>query len=281
MTSASSFRKPSVLTPSLAAVAILAASPTSRAAWALLDNFDSYDNVTNGTKTIEATGGVWSSEFVGTNNSHVVDSDLGQSLATYGGAAWRGAERDLTGTDAAVTVGEVQTYFWQINATSTGGGFDFMMGLSPGVSNIDSVDAWRDFNVMPFVNNGATTPFINAEAATSPWWAPMTAGVWYNVWVVVDNNATAPTFDLYYSAGSNPAVLVAENANWRNTGESGMGINQNLNAIGFMAAGGAGSQLLIDNIYYSTGELLTNPVPEVSSALLGAFGLVGLLRRRR
>jgi hypothetical protein len=251
----------------------------TQAAFTLLDNFDGYDNVTNGSLTTDATGGVWSAEFVGTNNSHVEDTDQGRSLATYGGAPWRGAERDLTGTNAAVLVGETQTYFWQVYADSTGGaGYDFMMGLSPSVGNIDTGNAYQDFNVMPFVNNAAATPFINAEAPTTPWWAPMNPDEWYNLWVVVNNDAVDPTYDLYYSAGMAAPVLVAADANWRNTGA--LPIGQDLNAIGFMAAGGAGGRLLIDNIYYAQGVDLSNPVPEPAALALMGLGGLAMIRRR-
>lgn len=239
----------------------------------LLDDFDSYNNSTD-TKTTVATGGVWSAEFIGTANSNIVDSDQGQSLQTLGGAAWRGAERDLTGTDAAVLVGETKTYFWQVKATSTGGAYDFMMGLSQSVANIDSVNAYQDFNVMPFINNGATTPYINAEAPTTPWWAAMSTGVWYNVWVVVDNDATTPTYDLYYSTGAGAPVLVAANANWRNTGA--MPVGNALNAIGFMAAGGVGSTLLVDNIYYAPGEELQNPLDFIGAPLVPSAGTLNV-----
>lgn len=263
-------------------LAIAMCGAPALAGWTLLDDFDSYDNTD--THTTIATGGVWTSEFDGTNNSHIVDVDPShaQALQSKGGAPWRGAKRDLSGTGAAVLVGEVQTYFWQVMADvsqSPSGGYDFMMGLSPDVSNIDTNNAYQDFNVMPFVNNAADTPFINAQAPTTPWWAPMTQAVWTNVWVVIDNNATAPTYDLYYSTGSDAPVLVADNADWRNTGA--LPINQDLNAIGFMAAGAEFTELYIDNIYYADGEDLSNPVPEPASLALLAVGGVTLLRRRR
>jgi len=232
----------------------------------LLDNFNSYDNSTQ-TLTTDATVGVWQAEFVGTNNSHVVDVDPGhgQALQTKGGAAWRGAKRDLTGTDAAVEVGETQTYFWQVKAfdntgnyVEPGGNFyDFMMGLSPSTSNIDSTNAWQDFAVMPFIDNGPAEPFLVAAAPTTPHWAAMSADQWHNVWLVIDNDAVDPTFDLYYSPESDPnnPVLVISDANWRNFAPG-----QDLNAIGFMAAGVEGSEYLIDNIFYAEGATTVNPL---------------------
>ncbi len=234
---------------------------TSAQAWVLLDDFDSYDNSSD-THTTVATGGVWTSVFDGTGNSHVIDlAEGGQALQALGGAAWRGAERDISGTDAAVLVDEVQTYYWQVyvydstgNYVEPGGNFyDFMMGLAPDVSNIDETNAWADFSVMPFIDNGPADPYIVA-AASGTYWAPMAAETWTNVWVVINNDAVDPTFALYYSTGEDAPVLVTGDANWRNHA-----VNLDLNAIGFMAAGVANSAILIDNIFYTAGEDLTIP----------------------
>lgn len=270
----------------LAAVVVSASlcASSSNAAWVLLDNFDGYS--TGATTT--ATGGVWASVSDGTPNSNVVSSDKGQSLQTVGGTAWSGAESDLSGSGAAIAVDEIQTYFWQVKAYDNTGAYnsggawiyDFMMGLSPDVANIDEVDAWQDFGVMPYINNADTTPFINANGPGT-FWAPMAPDEWYNVWAVVDNDATDPTYDLYYSAGADPATLVIAGADWRGS-ESGIVPGVDLNAIGFMASGQVPSEFLVDNIYYAEGEqLLSNPIPEPTAlALLGLLGFAGLARRR-
>lgn len=268
--------------------ALAAGLGTTASGWTLLDNFNGYDNSSDTRTSIATNRTTWISVFDDggagvTGNSNIIDSDKGQSLQTLGGAPWRGAERDLTGTGAAVLVGETQTFFWQVKAYDntgayTGGGnfYDFMMGLSPDVSNIDTNNAYQDFSVMPFINNGAATPFINADAPTEPWWAPMNPDAWYDVWVVVNNDAVDPTFDLYYSVEGDAPVLVTSDANWRN-----FAAGVDLNAIGFMAAGSPDSRILVDNIYYAQGSDLTNPIPEPSSlALLGLGGLL-MARRRR
>jgi hypothetical protein len=259
---------------------IVGFTTVSQAAWTLLDDFEGYDNSTT-TATTTVTGGTWTSVWDGTANSNILDWDGGQLMQTLGGAAWRGAERDISGTGAAVAVDEVQTYFWQVmvhwdaDPGETSWVYDFMMGLAPDVSNIDDINAWQDFSVMPYVNNAPTTPFINANGPGT-FWAPMAADTWYNVWVVIDNDAADPTFDLYYAdiTAGIPPTLVIQDADWRNFAG-----NQPLNAIGFMAAGWEGSEYYIDNIYYDdTGQNLTTPEP-MTIALLGLGGL--LLRKRR
>lgn len=231
----------------------------------LLDDFDSYRDGATG----NVTSGNWIAEFAGTANSNIVAATgHGNVLQTLGGAAWRGADRNLTGTNAAVKVGQTQTYFWQVKPSWNGDPgetnwvYDFMMGLSPSTNNIDSTDAWQDFSVMPFINNAPTTPFINAEAPTTPYWAPMSEDQWYNVWVVIDNDAVDPSYDVYYSSESDPnnPVLVTSDANWRNFAPG-----QDLNAIGFMAAGAAGTEFLVDNIYYIPGASTANPLGQTAT----------------
>jgi T5SS/PEP-CTERM-associated repeat protein len=230
-----------------------------------LDDFDSY--ATGATNT--ATANVWNAEPSASPNSNIVTSDQGKSLQTLGGTAWSGAERDLSGTDAAVDVGETQTFFWQVKPSYTADGagwdYDFMMGLSPDVNHINTVDAWSDFAVMPYINNEVATPFINASGPNSPWWTQINPGEWTSVWVVVNNDSADPTYDLYIATEADPdtPILVSSDADWRgwdNTEGMPIGPNMALNAIGFMAAGNPDTQYLIDNIWYSQDVNTSNPL---------------------
>lgn len=265
----------------MTAIAVAVWCAASAQAWVLLDDFESYDNTAD-TATTTVTGGVWTSVWDGTANSHVIDVEAshGQALQAKGGAAWRGAERDISGTDAAIAVDEVQTYFWQAKVSWFGDEsvtdwvYDFMMGLTPDVSNLDDINAWQDFSVMPYINNAANSPYINAEGPGT-YWAPMARDTWTNIWIVVDNDAADPTFDLYYSTGADAATLVVADANWRNFAG-----NVDLNGIGFMAAGWEFTEYYIDNIYYAAGEDLSNPVPEPASVALVTLGALLALRRR-
>lgn len=255
------------------------AAPSAQAAWSLLDNFDSY----SAGPTTTATGGSWTSVFDGTGNSNVVASDKVLSLETKGGAAWRGAKKDITGT-AGIAAGTTGTIFFQFKPSSAGGAFDVMMGLSPSISTIDDSNAWQDFNVMPFFA-GAGDGTADLKVTTPAdgdinLITDATLDVWYNVWLVVDNDLTAPSFDVFTSTGTAAGSFAGTGA-YVNTGGAGLGIGQDLNAIGFMAAGGADSAVLHDNIYYTSGVDTTNPVPEPSVAILGGLGILGLLRRRR
>lgn len=258
---------------------VLGVALASQASWTLLDNFDSYDNA-NPLSSV-ASGDIWNSEWYGTANSTIEDTDQGQSLVTYGGAAWRGADRDLSGTGAAVLVDETQTFFYQLKVHSEWAGvnWDFMMGLAPDVSNIDQNNAWQDFSAMPYVAGSPNpTPAVQADGATAGASGALTQDVWYNLWLVVDNDAIDPTFDMYMSTGTDDGTLILQDGDWRNHAA-----NQDLNAIGFMAAGWDQTSYTIDNIYYADGVVdTTYAIPE--PATIGLIAVMGggmLFIRRR
>jgi len=267
----------------LVACVWLLTSTAEAAPWSLIDNFNGYSLG----QTTTVTGGAWAAEFSATANSNIVANTQGNALQTKGGAAWRGAEASLTQWGATLATGSTATFFWQYKALQTAAGsFDVMMGLTPSTSNVDTSNAWQDFNVMPFVagaSGGPNMSAANSGGTSTTLVSPVTLDTWYNIWVVVDNDATAPTYDVYTSTGTDNGMLALSNAQWRNS-PSPIAVGQSIDAIGFMAAGGAGSELLVDNIYWATGIETTNPVPEPAALLLiglGAGGLFAVRHRKR
>ncbi len=242
----------------------------SNPTFALIDNFDSYNN--SGTTTIgssgsgDCTAGVWDGVFDGTGNARVLDvSGAGQVLDVYGipangATGWRGAKTDLAnnfGADFTVPDSSVTTLFFRFRARSGGGNFDCMFGLTDQVYNLDNTDSWQDFAVMPFLAGGgvgaadfqvAETTIINNVAADT----------WYNVWLVVDT--TANDFDVYTSTGTAAGTLKYAGSAFRN----GLG-KGSLTTFG-VAQREAG-HVQIDNIHISSGVDISNPLNVASPAL--------------
>lgn len=216
-----------------------------------IDDFESY---TPGATTT-ATGGVWNGEFVGTGNSNVVASGGGLALQTKGGAAWRGGKTDLTRWKAGIGLGQTGTVFFQMKAVGSGS-YDIMTGLAPSPANIDTVNAWQDFSVMPWVNGsaGSTLAFKMTDAGLpGDVIFPMATDVWYNVWLVVDNRSGS--YAVYWSTGTDDGLFGGKATMFRNGFAPGP-----LSALGFMAAGQAGTSLLVDNILRLEGVDTAYPI---------------------
>jgi hypothetical protein len=258
----------------VAALSLFWAVPSNAHAFALIDNFDSYP----AGPTTAATGGVWDGVFVGTGNSNIVASEGGMALETKGGAAWRGGKTNLTQWNAGIGIGETATIFFQMKAVGAGN-YDIMTGLTASVDNIITDNAWQRFAVMPFVAGtaGNTLAYRMTNAGlTGDVIFSMDTDVWYNVWLVIDN--AAENYSVYYSTGLNHGTLGGTATVYRNGFT-----NTALNALGFMAAGGNTTSLLVDNVYYTAGASTVNPIPEPSTYALifGALALTGVIARRK
>ncbi|WP_193213311.1 autotransporter-associated beta strand repeat-containing protein [Luteolibacter marinus] len=220
---------------------------------------DDFNNYPAGSTTA-ATGGVWNGEFVGTGNSNIVASDSGLALETKGGAAWRGGEADLTRWNAGIDVDKTATVFFRMKAVGTGF-YDIMTGLSPDVSNIDTVNAWQDFAVMPFVNGaaGSSLAYKMGDAGLpGDVIFNMSTNVWYNVWLVVNNDAE--TYSVYWSTGTNHGTFGGTATIYRN------GFTHTaLDALAFMAAGDSSTSLQVDDIYIAAGSATHNPLNSPSA----------------
>ena len=220
--------------------------------FSLLDDFDGY---APGPTTV-ATGGEWSGVFTGTGNSNIISSDGGLGLQTKGGAAWRGGEADISLRNAGIGMGEISTVFYRMKALGTGF-FDIMTGLSPEVSNIDEINAWQDFAVMPFVNGtaGSNLAYKMTDAGLpGDVIFTMNTNVWYNVWLVINNSTQ--TYSVYWSTGTRDGTFGGTAATYRNGFT-----NAALNALGFMAGGDPTTSLLVDDIFVADGVQTQNPIP--------------------
>ncbi len=244
----------------LTGILALGLAAGSQAAWTLIDDFESYDNSSN---TALADGitydsgighDVWAGIPEGTPNAHVYDDSIpgGQSLAVYGGS-WRGAETDLKNnfsSDFSLADGETATYFFQF--MTEGDSYDCMLGLVENTNTVDESNAWQDYSVMPFIAGGQFK--AHGENTGDMVIGSINTGQWYNVWLVVDNNAKQ--FDVYWSTGttnSTPAL----------SGLTFGRVTAPVNLEAFAISQNQSSTVHIDNLYMTSGVDTTFPSTDI------------------
>ena len=230
---------------------------------ALIDDFDSYDNSSNQNigahSNGDVTGGVWDGVFDGTNNGQVVDNATDPAdnelvafgIPSQGAGGWRGGVTDLSsnfGSDFSLADGDTATYFFQV-MNEGNGSTDTMIGLTENLTSLDINNSWQDFAVMPYVGGGSLKVYgsnIGDQTVTA-----MSNGQWYNVWLVVDNDAK--TFDMYYSTGTDEGTLAYSNVSFGRLTAPG-----DLTAFGIAAH--EDGRVRIDNLFVTSGENTLNPL---------------------
>jgi len=239
----------------LTGIILLGLAADCQASWTLIDSFDSYDNSGSTLLSDGITGGVWDEIPVGDNNAQLVDDMVlgGQTVAVYG-PNWRGAETDLKNnftSDFSLADGATATYFFQFMAQ--GDSYDCMFGLARNTANVDATDAWTDYAVMPYIAGGQLKVYGDNIGDTAI--APISTGLWYNVWLVVDNNAKQ--FDMYWSTGTTNATLGMSNVQFGRDTTAG-----SLEAFAFSQ--NQYSTVLVDNLYRTSGADTTFPSTNIT-----------------
>ena len=220
----------------------------------LIDDFESYDNsggTTIGATPNNLTGDVWIGEWDGTGGAHVTDDPDGdQSLGVTEGSGWRGAETDLANnfaTDVSLPDGQTATYFYQIMAEGTD--VDCMTGLAESRASVDINYPWQDYSVMPYVAGGYLK--LYGDNVGDQYIAAISAGEWYNIWVVVDNDSK--TYDMYLSTGTDDGTIVASGITFGR-------ITAPVNLEAFAAMNSGHDMVHVDNLYRLEGVDTTNPI---------------------
>lgn len=227
----------------LACLAFLIAwvtAPQLGAALAPVDDFQSYD--TGGVDA--ATGGVWTG--VGTVTE--IQEQDGNRYLSWGNSS-SGAFREL-GSES-VADGETATYFFRVRSNT--GNPDNSFGLT----DVASPGTWGDFKVQVLlIQNSGNIQLGVRGSESSPVFhrTDLEAGVWYNVWLVVDNAAN--TYDLFLSEGYEDGELLAADVPYRGAAAAG-----NLNRF-FVLGNRDLLAVGLDDLHFSVGQDTSNPIPE-------------------
>ncbi len=249
--------------------------PAAFGAWALVDNFEGAEPLSNWTLSGNTAGG---------RTITVAESPetgvTGNVLRIYSGTAaadmfaFRNLPESIANSSTAATL-----YFRMFVSTATRNAVGGLAeAISPtAYSNYAAVARLMGDNLDVYNGNttggGATT-----NGAYQPVDTSAQSGVWYDIWMVVNN--AADTYQVWYSEDGGPQTLGTyaggDTFTFRQGGADPV--------ARFMAATSspAGTVSYFDDIYLDTsGQNLTLPIPEPATLALGALGAIGLLRRRR
>ena len=181
---------------------------------ALIDNFDGYSvgdsSAGTGSDAFVGNAGPWTATSPGGNTA--IESG---NYLTIGGGFAKGAYRGLGGQGLAD--GASATYYYQVSSKS------LTVDYSIGLSDSPTVNGWSDLEAYVNLKGDGTDMWLAARnaAATTTFVSGLSAGTWYDVWLVVDN--AADTYDVYYGSGLGvdgigSAALGASGFSFRNGG---------------------------------------------------------------
>jgi hypothetical protein len=257
----------------LSTIGLLGSLATSQAAWSLLDDFESY---TAGELTAQSSS--WY-EVSGMNEATVVVDGANKYFLQ---GTTNNSHTVFDNGSTLIADNAIGTYFFRAYMPSaTHGG----TAISP--SSTTDNDGWGDGKAIIRFGNNPTNETIYAY--NTPTYDALTdgtanaqtvSGAWYNIWVLVDNQTTERDYDVYIQSnddsGYSTQTLVGSDLGFRTNVPDG-----SLESLFFRSALN-GTGVRYDDLYIdSTTHNLANPVPEPTVSLLGALGLLGLLRRRR
>lgn len=213
--------------------------PQGMHAFSLVDDFQSYQA---GAVTT-TTGGVWSQ--VGANT--LIQDENGNRFISWG-ANGTGARRVL-GVDSLLN-GTTGTYFMRVRVNTS------FPDNSFGFTDVAAPTVWGDFKVqVALIEQGGMIRLGARNGASVTWQADnLAVGVWYNLWLVVNNAAN--TYDMYLSQGFEDGVLIGSNILYRGGAAAG-----DLSSA-FLLGNRDPLAVSIDDLYFVSGIASNNPIPE-------------------
>lgn len=244
------------------AVGIGSIAGTAQGAFTLVDDFDGI-----------AVGSVnGENGWTASDNSIdvVADGFDGNGLQNGNNSTWAAK------TIPTIATGTTGTLFFQFNASNLASGQSF--GLAD--SNLDGTifNSYR-----PQLALTGSGPFTARDGGDSLEIdsVSLQPDTWYSVWMVVNNDTK--TWEAYIQGGAiaSQTKIASEGENVFNFRDSEQTAADLVNFV-YARGNGTGDSVIIDNIMVdTTGENLSNPIPEPSVLAMSGLLSVGLLARRR
>ncbi|GEM_PF-2813094 len=263
---------------SIPLAAVLLTGSMARAAFVVVDHFDSY--------TAGSSASGQSADWTSTGGANtVIDTGSGNNAITVDENG-DGVRYNNTGSfsipDSSLTTTFFQVYFASDSSNSSFQDFRILDSTSTSSANAQVALSFRKVSTGSSVQTIAGAGGAGTELQLND--SRISFDTLYNVWVVVDS--TADAYSVYMSTGTDTAVGL-ETVGGTGTASVGFLTAQtaDLDYIYLRnSSGNSTGSSYFDSIHFdSTGMNLVNPIPEPSTLLLVALPmtLLGLRRMRR
>jgi len=250
----------------------------------LVDNFQSDSTgLVSGQPASGWTALFGTSNPANTDTGTIQNDGSGNMLLSIGGAttAGSGVYRALPTAIPGFSTG---TLFFQVYANNLN--LNTSIGLSDVAAPTDA-NNFASFEPQFRMNYNAGAPRFDVRQGSTGFvdlttHTAITAGQWYNVWMVVDT--TADTWSCYINTGTADATagdLKMSGIAFRDTTDHNTALTTLLVYSGSGAALGLPLAASVDNFYESSGTDLVNPIPEPGTMAMLALGLGSLLFLRK
>ena len=235
-----------------------------------VDNFEDYtlgtfDN--SGSSAYFSNGGPWYTSSGISSFVAIGSSGVNKYLAFGYNNGLRAANRAVP----AIADGETGTYCFQVFLKSAYATPNVSFGLSDNPAG--ALSSTNDFEAQVTLAydavNGIRLNALNGGSVVYNLATHLHTDTWYNIRIVADN--ATDTYDVYFGPAGAGETLVASNYSFRCAGGGNVG-----DLITFMTYENDGGNLhaCVDNIYYSAGENMDDPLDPTIEALSSTLNVV-------
>lgn len=217
--------------------------------------------------------------WTATNAGYVVGADPAdagnQVMVVSAGTAEHTAYKAMSAITNSSTA---STLFFRVRRAG-------QVNMSWGTSDVAAPGVFNDFESQLNIQNGSTSTLRVRSAGFAEPVDAFAVDTWYSTWMVINNSTD--TYEVYMQGGALGSVTKLDDDDGANIGNSVFGFRNgaatnDLATLLIRNGSSHTADFFVDDIYLdTTGQNLSNPVPEPTCVAPAAVAGMALLARRR